>query len=423
MSKKKKLIEVESLPIETVPHATYLINQNNPNSYTHGMFKYPCKFIPEIPRWAIKSFIHKDKSVILDPFSGSGTSLLEANLLGFTAFGTEIDDIARLITKVKTKRLTVNQFNALDKEFKLAIKAIKEESYGVYRPCINNIDHWFSEKTRIELGRLKTFIDSISDQDIKDFFKVCMISIIKKVSYADDMSPKPYVSTKIIKKPPTVEREFTNIFNRYLQMEQELHKIKNLGATKLLEGDALNFKLDTRVDMAITSPPYINAFDYGRTMRLENLWLGTLTEDSLRAKKANYVGTEKINTKKEEKDLGVLDDSKLLKKCYAGIYAQDEKRALVVKKFFEDMKINLKLVYKYLKADGKYVIVIGNSKIRNIDIESWKIIEEIGHKVGFKTATTFSYVIRNPYIRIPRKGMGGKIGQDYITVLNKETTK
>lgn len=53
-SKIDESIVVESLPKNIIEGATYSISQNNPNKYTHGFFKYPCKFIPEIPRWAIK---------------------------------------------------------------------------------------------------------------------------------------------------------------------------------------------------------------------------------------------------------------------------------------------------------------------------------------------------------------------------------
>ena len=57
MPDKEIIIEVESLPVDIQTGATYVIKQANPNSYTHGMFKYPCKFIPEIPRWGIKTYL------------------------------------------------------------------------------------------------------------------------------------------------------------------------------------------------------------------------------------------------------------------------------------------------------------------------------------------------------------------------------
>lgn len=419
MLDKEQIIEVESLPVDIQNGSTYLIKQANPNSYTHGMFKYPCKFIPEIPRWAINSFLSCKKGVIFDPFSGSGTTLLEANINGIDAYGTEIDDIAKLIIKVKTTVLDERQTNCLEQKYSELMGVISQSDAKAFRPRIDNLEHWFCESTINELGRMKVYIDNIDDADVRDFFRLCMVSIIKRVSNADDTSPKPYVSGKVKKIPPTVEKEFTSVFRRYKQMITELSGIENMGRTNIIDGDALKFLVPEKIDLAITSPPYINAFDYGRTMRLENLWMATLTEEKLREKKSLYVGTEKINVKQEKSELAILEKSSLLKSYYYDIVEKDEKRALIVKKFFEDMQDNLNSVYRQMNEGGKYVIVIGNSTIRKVNVESWKVIEEIANDIGFKTIQYFNYIIQNPYIRIPRKGMGGKISKDYVLVLEK----
>ena len=419
MSGKEQIIEVESLPVEIISGATYSIKQTNPNTYTHGMFKYPCKFIPEIPRWGIHTYLTDKKGIIFDPFSGSGTTLLEANVNGIHAYGTEIDEVAKLIIKVKTTVLRAEQIKALDHAYFNIMQIISREDAEKYCPEIANLRHWFSEQTINELGRMKVYIDSIDDADIRDFLKLCMVSIIKRVSNADDTSPKPYVSNKIKKIPPAVEKEFSSVFRRYKQMMIELQQVTHMGHTCMLEGDALHFSVPAGIDLAITSPPYINAFDYGRTMRLENLWISALTEEKLRAKKSQYVGTEKIRISEEKRELEILERSRLLKTCYEQIYEQDEKRALIVKRFFEDMEQNLRSVYRQMNAGGTYIIVIGNSTIRNVNVESWKVLEEIATPLGFRTVQYFNYIIQNPYIRIPRKGRGGKISRDYVLVLEK----
>ena len=419
MSSEEQIIEVESLPMEIINGTTYSIKQANPNSYTHGMFKYPCKFIPEIPRWGIKKYMNKKNGIVFDPFSGSGTTLLEANVHGITAYGTEIDDIAKLIIKVKTTAMNEEQISKLDSEYSNVIESISNESVKAFLPSIENLEHWFSKVTITELGRMKTYIDSIEDDTIYDFFKLCMVSIIKRVSNADDTSPKPYVSNKVVKIPPTVEKEFSSVFKRYKQMVIDLLEVDGFGNSYIIDGDALDFTCPEKIELAITSPPYINAFDYGRTMRLENLWLNTLTEEMLREKKSRYVGTEKINSKEEIINLDILKKSVLLQEYYSQIASIDEKRALIVKKFFEDMETNLYQVYSQMNKGGKYIIVIGNSSIRKVNVESWKVIEQIAHKIGFKTIEYFNYIIQNPYIRIPRKGMGGKISKDYVLVLEK----
>lgn len=416
---KDEAATVKSLPIDIEKNQTYLIQQYSPNTYTHNYFKYPCKFIPEVPRWAIKKYCKNKNSNILDPFSGSGTTLLESLIQNNNAYGLDVDDIAKLITKVKTTIFTKDEIENIKNYFNDINSRINNHNIKCIRPKIDNLEHWFPKENIDTLGRLLNIIENIKEQRIKEFFKVCFISILKKCSFADDSSPKPYVSTKIKKIPGNPINEFNIIFNKYITGLIDLSKLKRDNEIKIIDGDALNINLDIKIDLAITSPPYINAFDYGRTLRLENLWLGFLTEDGLRNKKKFYVGTEKIKAKEEILNLDILKDSELLQDYFERLINIDEKRALIVKKFFEDMKINMLEVKKVLNNRAYYCIVIGNSTIRKIEIESWRVLGEIAEKIGYRIDTYFSYIIQNPYINIPRKGKGGKISVDYIIVLQK----
>ena len=415
----KEVIETDNLPLDNKLGAIYSINQSSVNSYTHGFFKYPCKFIPEIPRWAIKKYVKDKDESILDPFTGSGTTLLEAAINGNNSYGIEIDEVAKLISRVKTEKYNKKEVKSIQDEFE---KIISEyDNIKEYRvPEIDNLEHWFPKENIQELGKILQQINEIDNVKIKNFFKVCFVSIIKKCSYTDDSSPKPYVSSKIKKIPANPKDEFIKIYNKYYKGIEDLAKIKNFGEVEILKGDALNFELETKVNLVITSPPYINAFDYGRTMRLENLWLGLLTENELRDKKKDYVGTEKIKTYKEKEDLSILKESEILEKVYKNIVQNDEKRALIVKKFFDDMKTNYNQVKKCLNKDGHYVIVIGDSNIRQVKVKSSEILTEIAINNGFILEDKFSYIIKNPYINIPRNGIGGKINIDNVIVLRKE---
>jgi DNA modification methylase len=417
----ERVIEVDKLPMDIENGVIYSINQPNPNSYTHGYFKYPCKFIPEIPRWAILKYVGENKGTILDPFSGSGTTILEALLTNNTAIGTEIDNFAKLLTKVKSTQLSNRDIETM----KAIVNAIlswsnRYKEYNDYSiPEINNIYHWFPEEAVLKLGLIKNEIDKVTHIGIKNFLYICFGSIIRKCSNADDVSPKPYVSTKITKNPQDPFDQFSKVFNRYVFGIEQLAQISTIGNTKEISGHALDIPIKEEIDLAVTSPPYINAFDYARTLRLENLWLGLESEDSIRNKKKNYVGTENINSKEEIKNLNILNDSSILKDAFIKVRDKDLKRAIIVKKFFEDMKVNLEQIYNVLNKNGKYCIVIGDSTIRKERIESWKILIDIGEKIGFKLENYFGYEIKNHYLRIPRGNRGGKINHDFVIVLKK----
>lgn len=416
---KNNTYVVEELPLNIEKGAHYIINQPNPNYLTHSFFKYPCKFIPEIPKWAIKSYLRKKNCNVLDPFSGSGTTLLESILNGMNSYSCEIDDLAKLISKVKTTKLTDSNY----KEICFFLDNLKEEflpdkNYGT--PSIDNLNHWFSKEAVNKLSYILFKIKNLSNIATINFLKVCFAAIIRKTSYADDQSPKPYISSKIKKIPKEPFQEFIEVSKKYLNLTKEFSNLNIEKNITFLSGDATNIFESIEIDLAITSPPYINAFDYSRILRLENIWLGHISEAELREKKRKYVGTENINLKKEEEDLTILSKSLLLNDIYFKILNHDKKRALIVKKFFEDMEKNLIQVYNKLKKNKKYCIIIGNSNIRNIEVESWKIIGDMAECIGFEIETYFSYKITNHYLRIPRGNKGGKVNSDYILVLNKK---
>ena len=81
--------------------ASYLFISHDQRALTHGIHKFPAKFFPELPRWIIKRY-SRAGDLILDPFMGSGTTNLEASILGRNSVGIDVDPLARFLAAVKT---------------------------------------------------------------------------------------------------------------------------------------------------------------------------------------------------------------------------------------------------------------------------------------------------------------------------------
>jgi DNA modification methylase len=88
---------------ELVPEIT------SPDFYTHIIHPYPAKLLPHIPRFFLSNeILSQKKDIVLDPFSGSGTVLLESILQARNAIGADCNPMARLISQVKVKYLSTS---------------------------------------------------------------------------------------------------------------------------------------------------------------------------------------------------------------------------------------------------------------------------------------------------------------------------
>ena len=90
------------LPVSTGDR--YLFISYDQTALTHGLHKYPAKFFPELPRWLIRRY-SMELDTILDPFSGSGTTSVEALLLKRNSVGIDVDPFSRFLSKVKVTPL------------------------------------------------------------------------------------------------------------------------------------------------------------------------------------------------------------------------------------------------------------------------------------------------------------------------------
>lgn len=409
-----KIYNVDELPNDPVMGGVYSINSNNISAITHGFFKYPCKFIPHIPRWAIKKYL-KQKDNLLDPFCGSGTSLVEGVLHGKQSYGIEIDAYGRLLAEVKTTPFTKKEIEGLKIGFDELIKKVNKDG-KVIIPKIDNLDLWFKKDVAYSLGRIKYEIDQLKGRKkLKNFLYVCLASIVRKVSNADDGSPKPYVSSRFPKKNIEVIKAFSDVFEKYFKGISQLSENFSLGQASNIGNDARIIDTNVKFNLAVTSPPYINAFDYVRSLRLENLWLGLSTEDDLRNIKRKHVGTENLN-----RNISLIHtDFPSLNKIVKEIGEKDKKRANIVANFFLDMEVNMRSVYKHLNKNGIYCIVVGDSLIRQVEVPTHKILIEIAESLGYSLDILFSYIIKNRYLRFPRNGRGGFIKNDWVICLKK----
>lgn len=425
----------EIIPTDIEQNSILNIVTRDVNTHTHGFHKYPAKFIPHIPKWAITKYLNgnKDKN-ILDPFCGSGTTLVEGVLAGYNTIGVDIDPLSAMISKVKTTRLDEKELKNISEWL---VKELNTKKKGIFKPDCETIEHWFTKDAISKLSIIRTLINQIPEKfgdnkkvkDIQDLLLICFSSIIRKVSNADDESQKTYVSHTKIKEPKEVNSLFLSQLDLFVDRAIKFAvTTSSKTKSKIIvssSADSLEKKLNgKKIDLAVTSPPYIKAIDYIYNQMVELFWIGDLfqmqTQTKQNEKKTHYIGNKQIS-KVEFKNYTpyntIISIEKLdekLKEVYDTDKKNGHKHSFVAFKYFAEMEKHFLEMSKCLTSGTHYVLVIGDSNVSDVFFDTASFLIAIAERNGFRITNKWGYKIKNRFMRFDRKGRGGIIEIDWV---------
>jgi DNA modification methylase len=412
---------------EDVVNNSYLNIFRNDKKSVHNIALYPCKFIPQLPRWAIEKY-SKEGDTILDPFSGGGTTLIESRKLNRNVIGFDYNPYAVLIGKVKS---AYYEQDVLEKNLQKLITNFINEEDEIPLPEFRGIKFWFNNDVLRALSVIKKHVNNMPEQNIKDFFKVVFSMVVRKASFIapgqiltarrkDWKESKQYNEEEVYGLFRKFAVEYINYVVRFTD------DCKNTKAETLVNiGDARDIKVNKKVDLIISSPPYINAMDYIWANRLRVHWLDLVKDDKDRLNLYKQeIGTESIKTKEYDKIglTGYASIDKTIKEIYYSFDSnqQSKLRSRVVYKYFIDMEEHLKSAYESLKNGGRYCIVIGDNNIRKVRVCTTDFLVEIAENVGFTKELQCNILLKNRSLNVDRKlDFADLIKYDRMIVLQK----
>lgn len=233
--------------------------------YLHALHPWPAKFIPQIPRKAIQDYSSVG-AVVLDPFVGCGTTLLEASLLGRPSIGVDNNAVAVLISRAKTAPYRERDFHRLQafaRDLSDRFKSLPPRPDLV--PASENFGYWFPEPVAARLAAIKGLLLEESEP-LRTLLVAALSSIVVRVSYQDSDTRYKRVDRAI--SPADVDRAFRSRLD-YLLGQVRTVVGRPLAPVRIYEGDArdLEFIESNSVDLIVTSPPYLNAYDYHKYHR------------------------------------------------------------------------------------------------------------------------------------------------------------
>lgn len=391
--------------------------------YTHSFHVYPAMMIPQVAREILNRYKNDNMKVLFDPYCGTGTSLVEGSLFNLDCVGTDLNPLARLISKVKVTKVDIKKVEDIFSKFDDFYNNNIDTDYTL--PAITNIDFWFKPNQIKHLNIIKHFIDEISDDDIKDFFLVPFSETLREVSLTRNGEFKLYriAKDKIDKWDPDTYKLFKekvsrNIIGYKSYEEKNTHfsnSVYNFNSSTDLPNE---FIKENSVDIIITSPPYGDSgttVAYGQFSTLSNEWLGI--ENARKLDKKLMGGT---TTNIEKTGFDELDN------IIENISVEKPKRAKEIWSFYRDYMASINNVSKLVKKDGIVAYVVGNRRVNDTELPTDEFTRFMFEKNGFKHIET---IIRSiPNKRQPKKtsptNKAGKtvstMNNEYIVILKKE---
>ena len=165
--------------------------RKDPKYVTHGLHPYKGKFYPQLAKGLMNLCALPSGASVLDPFCGSGTTLLEGYLNGYRTFGCDMNPMAAKIAKAKVGILDVNPdvvreaLGTLVSQIEDAPGKPVDEREQFDPKCLDEISNWFPDPVIAKLNWLLAAIRSVSEGVIRDFLEVVLSSIIREVSQQD----------------------------------------------------------------------------------------------------------------------------------------------------------------------------------------------------------------------------------------------
>jgi hypothetical protein len=352
--------------------------------HVHGLHKFKAKFFPRM----IRSFLNQSlrtlpknkegRLVLLDPFVGSGTSLIEAAVMDIDSKGIDIDVLSCEISKAKIHLLSVEK-DDLEQgigQMRSALGSIKKISHPRYSfpPWIKSkFDRWGTAEERgkyeDEITRWKVAISTVKNQEVRRIIQICLSDAIsRKFNLRMMGTGSGRFALEIAKAELSdiVEKNLVYIIHTssVFSILKQCYGI-NLASSDVINGTATRMPIkDNSISIILTSPPYLPAssgrenYLIGKSISITAL--GLMTSKEIEDVERNSVGSMKPNG--ISKQTGLPQEVIAL---YEWLKADinREVKAKPVLAYYEDLKGALGESFRVLATGGVAIYIIGKESV------------------------------------------------------------
>jgi hypothetical protein len=349
----------------------------------------------------IKEFGARVGETILDPFCGTGTTLLAARDMGRNGLGIEVNPFLCFAGRVKTGRWNDPQLLRLEANRVLADARIRldkacedtivEDAIGL--PDMPRRERWIARKVACKIVTLRDCIEQNASEINRPFFLLALASILRGASNMK-LSPHAFGSREVKQDAPVLAMFEGRIEKMLIDVEGALSELDTHTQTDIVEGDVRRLAELVHcllpAKLAICSPPYLNNLDYTMQTRLELFFLQFVKGmDDLKAlrkrmmicdAKATYKDIEdwrRVESVASVVDIARQIDDKLGDKGWGWDYGR------MTRQYFGGLLRAMESIKTVLEPSGTLVMILGASAHAGILVQVPDIAAELGALAGY----------------------------------------
>lgn len=370
----------------------------------HRLFMYPAMMVPATQYAVIQAVADTlpQGAWVMDPFMGSGTSLMSCMEFGFNVYGQDINPFAVILTQAKVEEYDIVLLKAVCQKVVNQIFQDADETVDV---SFTNIDKWFNKDVQIDLSRIRRAIQSVEQQPIRRFLWVIMSEVIRTGSNDRTSTFKLHRRSEedIEKRNVNVTKEFSTLVLRGIEdievywnkvvsenqgrnVDWEVEKDIQWGNTK----DGVMSKV--KFDLLVSSPPYGDnhtTVTYGQTSYLPLQWIDPrdLSCPFDYVKTTQEIDRQSLGGKINRKDLlatigTVYGHTPTLRFFFENVPDEERNKYYKTLSFISDFDASLDKIVASMKDDAFYIWTIGNRFVGGREIPNDQILVELMESRG-----------------------------------------
>lgn len=362
------------------------------NLARHRWYYYKEGFSPALVENAIDTLELTASDIIIDPFNGSGTVTLTAAMRGIASYGFEVNPFTSFIANTKVKCASTSIFDSACCDMLNGAKRQKKSpllSFSTFSENSNKSKWLFNADVLNSFEGAISKLNKINNRDISDILKLSLIGATmdnsnarrdgKCLRYKNNWEDLHFNKNSFI----------TSLEKRLQVVREDLLNEVKLTTPRIICGDsriAIDQNLTKKFSLCITSPPYLNTFDYTDIYRPE-LFLGQF------AKSMKDLYDLRLHTirshiqakwhKPIQKNFGTLYDVAIKEIIKRQDSLMHKHIPMMIQAYFEDMQKILISLRRKAKNHAELWLVVSTSAYAGIEIPVDMIIGEIGNKSGW----------------------------------------